>query len=157
MSTSTLTKPTVDTQARERPIQFALYLLLGVLFGIVLIKSEVVSWFRIQEMFRFQSFHMYGIMGSALAVAGVSIRLIKKYEVRAMGSRSIHLPPKKWGTGTRYWLGGIFFGIGWAFTGACPGPIFALIGSGLPVFLVVLLAALVGTWAYAHLRPRLPH
>lgn len=133
------------------------YLLIGAFFGIVLVKSEVVSWFRIQEMFRFQSFHMYGIIGSAVVVAALSVQLIKRFDVRDLGGRPIVIPPKQWGSGTRYWLGGIIFGIGWALLGACPGPIFALFGAGVTVIAVALLAALAGTWVYGVLRPKLPH
>src|SRR5688500_814763 len=102
----------------------------GVLFGILLVKSEVISWFRIQEMFRFQSFHMYGILGSAVAVAAASVWLLRRSGVRALTGDAIELRPKTLGRGTRYWVGGTLFGIGWALTGACPGPLFALIGAG---------------------------
>ena len=135
----------------------AAYLAIGTLFGIVITKAEVISWFRIQEMFRFQAFHMYGIMGSALAVAGTSIWLIKRLGVRARSGDPIVVPPKVMGRGTRYWAGGTLFGVGWALTGACPGPLFALVGAGVDVLVVTLLSALAGTWAYGYLRPRLPH
>lgn len=125
------------------------YLLLGLYFGVVLIKSEVVSWFRIQEMFRFQSFHMYGVIGTALAVAALSLQLLKR--------RGITVPDKELGKGTRYWLGGTIFGLGWGLAGACPGPIFALLGNGYGIAAVLLASAVLGTWAYAWLRPRLPH
>jgi uncharacterized membrane protein YedE/YeeE len=133
------------------------YLLLGVFFGVVLIKSEVVSWFRIQEMFRFDSFHMYGVLGSAVGTAALSLFLLRRFSVRSLGGEPIHLPEKHFGGGYRYALGGSAFGLGWALTGACPGPIVALIGYGITPFVVVLAAALAGTWTYAHLRPRLPH
>ena len=147
-------KTTVD---RERAGALLRYLIIGILFGILLTKSEVISWFRIQEMFRFQSFHMYGIIGSAVIVAALSVALIKRFNIKTVSGQEIHIPPKQMGKGTRYWLGGTFFGIGWAMTGACPGPIFALIGNGVTVMLVTLLSALVGTWVYGYLRPRLPH
>ena len=135
-----------------------IYLLIGIGFGIVLLRSEVVSWFRIQEMFRFQSFHMYGIIGSAVAVGAVSIQLIKRLKVKTLNGEPILLEPKAWGDkGTRYWLGGTIFGLGWGLLGACPGPIYALIGSGITVMVIGLVAAVVGTWAYAALRPKLPH
>lgn len=134
-----------------------LYLAIGVYFGIVLIRSEVVSWFRIQEMFRFQSFHMYGIIGAAVVVAALSIQLIKQLRVTTLRGEPIVIAPKELGTGTRYWLGGTLFGSGWALLGACPGPIFALIGSGVTVMIVALVAAVAGTWTYGFLRPRLPH
>ncbi len=133
------------------------YLVAGILFGIVLTKSEVISWFRIQEMFRFQSFHMYGIIGSAVVVAAISVFLIKRRHARTIGGESITIAPKELGKGYRYWIGGTIFGLGWALTGACPGPIFALIGNGVLVMLVALAAALAGTWTYSYLRPRLPH
>jgi hypothetical protein len=134
-----------------------LYLLIGIGFGFVLTKAEAVSWFRIQEMFRFQSFHMYGIMGFAVLIGGVSLYLIRKFDVPDRFGAPIVVNPKSWGKGTRYWLGGIIFGCGWALTGACPGPIFALVGSGVFVVVVVLVSALAGSWVYGALRPHLPH
>lgn len=133
------------------------YLVLGVLFGIVLTKSEVISWFRIQEMFRFQSFHMFGIIGTAIVTAGVSLQFIKRLGVRALDGQAIVVPPKVLGSGIRYWLGGTLFGLGWALVGACPGPLFALLGNGIGVIAVPLLSAVAGTWMYGLLRPRLPH
>jgi uncharacterized protein len=133
------------------------YFLLGVVFGVVLTKSEVVSWFRIQEMFRFQSFHMYGVIGSALAVAATSVALIRRLKVRALTGEEVAFAPRELGTGRRYWIGGTVFGLGWALTGACPGPLVALIGSGATVFVVAILAAVAGTWLYGALRPHLPH
>jgi uncharacterized membrane protein YedE/YeeE len=135
----------------------AVYFVLGCLFGIVLTKSEVVSWFRIQEMFRFQSFHMYGVMGSAVAVAAASIGLLRRFGVHALTGESISIPAKELGKGYRYWIGGTLFGMGWALTGACPGPLFALVGSGASVFAVAVVSALAGTWVYGYLRPSLPH
>lgn len=140
-----------------RPQGLLVYLLIGIFFGIVLVKSEVVSWFRIQEMFRFQAFHMYGIIGSAVVVAALSIQIIKRLGITTVTGEPIVLSPKVWGTGTRYWLGGTIFGLGWALLGACPGPIFALLGTGVTVMVVGLASALVGTWTYGLLRPRLPH
>ena len=134
-----------------------IYLLLGVAFGIVLTRSEVVSWFRIQEMFHFQSFRMYGIIGSAIATAAISVALIKKLQLRSVSGEIITIPRKDLGSGIRYAFGGTIFGLGWALTGACPGPLFALIGSGVPVMIVAVLSALAGTWVYGWLRPRLPH
>lgn len=133
------------------------YLALGVVFGIVALKAEIVSWFRIQEMFRFQAFHMYGILGSAVMVAAVSIALLRRLGIPTLENESIRIQPKTMGKGTRYWAGGVLFGAGWALTGACPGPILVLIGSGVGVFGVVLLSAIAGMWSYGHLRPRLPH
>jgi uncharacterized membrane protein YedE/YeeE len=147
-----------ELQAQTAPRQRVLvYVLLGIVFGVVLTKAEVVSWFRIQEMFRFQSFHMYGIIGSALAVAATSVALIRRFEIRALTGEAVALAPKEFGTGRRYWIGGTVFGLGWALTGACPGPLVALIGSGATVFVVAVLAAVAGTWLYGVLRPHLPH
>jgi len=142
------------TAPRQRVLA---YLLLGIVFGVVLTKSEVVSWFRIQEMFRFQSFHMYGVIGSAWAVAATSVALIRWLKIRALTGEEIAVAPKAFGTGRRYWIGGTVFGLGWALTGACPGPLIALIGSGATVFVVAVLAAVAGTWLYGFLRPHLPH
>ncbi len=134
------------------------YLLVGIAFGIVLTKSEVISWFRIQEMFRFQAFHMYGIIGSAVVVAALAVFLIKKQpHAKTFKGEEIKIPPKVLGKGYRYWIGGTIFGLGWALTGACPGPIFALIGNGVLVMILTLVGALVGTWTYSALRPKLPH
>lgn len=131
------------------------YLFIGLLFGIILIKSEVISWFRIQEMFHFQSFHMFGIIGSAIAVGMFSVWLIKYINVKTLRGESIVIPEKKFHWGNVY--GGLIFGLGWAITGACPGPLFAQIGSGFFVIIVTLLSALFGTWVYGLLREKLPH
>ena len=133
------------------------YFLIGALFGIVLLESEVISWFRIQEMFRFESFHMYGIIGSAVIVAAVSLDAIRRLKLRDAAGEPIALPPKTLGSGVRYIAGGTLFGVGWALTGACPGPLVALVGAGVPVMLVAVASALAGTWTYGYLRPRLPH
>jgi uncharacterized protein len=144
-----------------RPARLAAYLLLGVYFGFVLMRGEVVSWFRIQEMFRFQSFHMYGIIGSAVGVAALSLWILRRLGARTLDGEPLLLLPKEWGSsplpGARYWIGGTLFGLGWGLVGACPGPIFALIGGGASVMMVALVSALAGTWAYALLRPHLPH
>jgi len=133
------------------------YFLLGCAFGAVLTESEVISWFRIQEMFRFQAFHMYGVIASAILVAGASLALIKRLELRASNGERLGLAPKAVGSGVRYVIGGAIFGVGWALTGACPGPLVALVGSGVPVMIVAVVSALAGTWTYGYLRPRLPH
>jgi uncharacterized membrane protein YedE/YeeE len=135
----------------------AIYLLLGIAFGYVLTSAEVVSWFRIQEMFRFQSFHMYGIIGMAIATAAISIALLKRIGIRSASGESISIPGKRLGKGVRYAVGGTIFGLGWALTGACPGALIALIGSGVSVMGVAVVSALVGTWLYGWLRPKLPH
>ena len=132
-------------------------MLAGVFFGFVATKSQIISWYRIQEMFRFDSFHMYGIIGAAVVVGAVSVFLIKKARARNLDHEPIDIPPKVLGGGTRYWVGGTLFGLGWGLVGACPGPIFALLGNGVTVILVVLASALAGTWTYAALQPRLPH
>ncbi|WP_022836817.1 DUF6691 family protein [Salisaeta longa] len=159
MATKTAAHQSTETREATSPYRgLLLYLLMGLYMGVVFTKSEVISWFRIQEMFRFDSFHMYGIIGSAVAVAALSVWLIRRYDLRTRDGEPITLNPKKLGrVNTRYWLGGIIFGLGWALTGACPGPIFALIGAGVEVMVVTLLSALAGTWAYAALRPYLPH
>jgi uncharacterized protein len=135
----------------------AVYFLFGAFLGILFTKSEVASWFRIQEMFRFGGFHMYGILGSAVAVAAASVAAIRRLGLRTIAGETIHLPPKTLGRGTRYWAGGGIFGMGWALTGACPGPMYALIGSGIGTFAAVLLFAVVGMWVYGQLRDHLPH
>ncbi len=133
------------------------YMLVGIFFGIVATKSEIISWFRIQEMFRFQAFHMYGIIGSAVVVAFIAVWLIKRGRIRSADGSEINIPPKEMGKGTRYWAGGIIFGFGWALTGACPGPMFALVGNGFLVILVAIASAIAGAWVYGAMRPKLPH
>ncbi len=130
-------------------------MIVGMLFGIILVKSEVISWFRIQEMFRLQAFHMYGIIGSAIVVGIISIQLIKRFRLKTINDETIIIPEKKFHWGNVY--GGLVFGLGWAVTGACPGPLFAEIGSGFFVIIVTLLSAIAGTWVYGLLREKLPH
>jgi uncharacterized membrane protein YedE/YeeE len=132
-----------------------MYIPAGMLFGIILVKSEVISWFRIQEMFRLQSFHMYGVMGSALIVGMISIWCIKRFNVKTIDGEPIQLPPKKFHKGLIF--GGLLFGVGWALTGACPGPIFAHLGTGVGVAVLILVSAIVGTWTYGLVREKLPH
>jgi uncharacterized membrane protein YedE/YeeE len=131
------------------------YLIVGILFGIIFVKSEVISWFRIQEMFRFQSFHMYGIIGSAIVVGVISVFLIKKFNIKTIYGEAIKINPKEFNKGQIY--GGLIFGFGWAMTGACPGPLFAQIGTGSLVIIVTILSAIAGTWVYGYFRERLPH
>jgi len=131
------------------------YLVIGILFGIVFVKSEVISWFRIQEMFRLQSFHMYGVIGSAIVTGIISIWLIKKFNIKTIDGESISIAPKKFNKGQIY--GGIIFGFGWAITGACPGPLFAQIGTGSLVVIATLISAIFGTWVYGYFREKLPH
>ncbi len=130
------------------------YLLVGLVFGIVFVKAEVISWFRIQEMFRLQSFHMYGVIGTAVVVGMISVALIKKFNIKTISGHPIDFTPKKFNKGQIY--GGLIFGFGWAMTGACPGPLFAQIGTGVLVIAVVLLSAIAGTWVYGYFRERLP-
>ena len=127
----------------------------GILFGIILVKAEVISWFRIQEMFRLQSFHMYGVIGSAIIVGIISVFIIKKFRIRSIDGEVIRFDPKKFNKGQIY--GGLLFGFGWAMTGACPGPLFAQIGTGATVIIVTLFSAIAGTWVYGYLRDKLPH
>lgn len=128
------------------------YLLLGLVFGVTLTKAEVVSWFRIQEMFRFHAFHMYGIIGSAIAVGALTRLLLRRPAAVVMcGGEEAE------GKGYRFWFGGTIFGVGWALTGACPGPLFVLVGGGVSVMLVAVAGALAGTLAYGYWRDRLPH
>ncbi len=131
------------------------FLTIGFLFGVILIKAEVISWFRIQEMFRFQAFQMYGIIGSAVMVGMLSVFLIKKYNVKTISGDEIKIEPKKFSKGNI--IGGLMFGLGWAMTGACPGPLFALVGSGLLIIAVVLLSAILGTCVYGLMKDKLPH
>jgi uncharacterized protein len=131
------------------------FLLFGTLFGFILVKSEAVSWFRIQEMFRFQSFHMYGIICSAIVVGVISVFLIKKFNVKTYSGEDIKIAPKEFTKGNI--IGGFMFGLGWAMTGACPGPLYALIGSGLLIVVVILLSAILGTYTYGVLKDKLPH
>ncbi len=131
------------------------YLLVGTLFGIVFVKAEIISWFRIQEMFRLQSFHMYGVIGSAVIVGMASVWLIKKFKIKTLSGETIVIQPKQFNKGQIY--GGLLFGLGWALTGACPGPLFAQIGNGATVIVVTLLSAIAGTWFYGLMKDKLPH
>lgn len=137
--------------------EYLKYLSIGVLFGFILVKSEVVSWFRIQEMFRFDSIHMYGVIGLAVIVGIISVQLIKRNNMKDADGKPISIPPKDSSQVTRYIVGGSIFGLGWALLGACPGPMFALLGSGLTVMVVPIAAAVVGTYVYGWMRPKLPH
>ena len=131
------------------------YAAVGVIFGIVFIKAEIISWFRIQEMFRLQSFHMFGVIGTAVIVGAISVFLIKKLKIKSIHGEEITFTDKKFNKGQIY--GGLIFGLGWAMTGACPGPLFAQVGSGALVILVVILSATAGTWVYGKFRDQLPH
>lgn len=137
-------------------MKYIKFILLGILFGIVATKSEIISWYRIQEMFRFESFHMYGVIGSAVAIGVVVVALIKRLKLKNIEGQVIHFNPKDMSI-PRYLIGGIIFGLGWAMTGACPGPMFTLVGNGVLVILVAIAFALLGTLAYGMLRDKLPH
>lgn len=131
------------------------YLVAGILFGIILIKAEVISWFRIQEMFRLQSFHMFGVIGSAVIVGIISVWLIRKFNIKTIYGEPIEFVNRKLNKGNI--IGGLLFGSGWALTGACPGPLFAQIGTGATATIITLLSAIAGTWCYGLLRDKLPH
>lgn len=137
-------------------MKFIKYLVIGIIFGIVLTKAEIVSWFRIFEMFKFQAFHMYGVIGSAVILGAIFVAIIKRTRMKDIDGVDIELASKDYSI-PRYIIGGIIFGLGWALTGACPGPLFILVGNGVTVILVVLAAALLGTYAYGMLRKHLPH
>ncbi|WP_405222735.1 YeeE/YedE family protein [Dokdonia sp. Asnod1-B02] len=133
-----------------------IYLLIGILFGITMFKSEAASWFRIYEMFKFESFHMYGIIGSALVIGIIVVQLIKRLNIKSFYGETIHFHPKA-KSFSRYMIGGVLFGLGWALAGACPGPMFTLIGAGYIPILVVIAASLLGTFVYGLLKDKLPH
>lgn len=146
----------VNTSELNHPVWYLVkYLLTGIVFGIILTKAEVISWFRIQEMFRFESFHMYGVIGSAVAVGMISVWLIKKFSIKTIYGEEIALPEKPFNKGQVF--GGCLFGFGWAMTGACPGPLYALLGTGSSVMLVMILSAIGGTLCYGLIREKLPH
>ena len=145
-------------QTLHRPEPGWPYLLLGTYLGVVFFKTELISWFRIQEMFRFHAFHMYGIIGGAVVVGALGVFLIKRTGAGTVTGRPIVFPtPEDARPGPQHWIGGTVFGLGWGLLGACPGPIYALIGAGVWVMVVGLLAAMAGAWVYGFLRPRLPH
>ena len=148
-------------QARStviKPERLWPYLLLGILLGIVFTRSGVISWFRIQEMFRFQSFHMYGAIGSAVMIGAISVELIKRLHMRSITNRPIEIPDESFRMpGWQYWIGGTVFGLGWGLLGACPGPIYVLFGNGVTVMAAAFLSAVAGVWAYGAIRHRLPH
>lgn len=144
------------TSSQRHPWYYHLkYLITGIMFGIVFVKAEVVSWFRIQEMFRLESFHMYGVIGSAVLVGLISVQIIKRFDIRTIHGEKIVFTPKVFNKGQIY--GGLIFGLGWGITGACPGPLFAQIGLGATVVIITLLSAIAGTWVYGRFRNTLPH
>lgn len=132
------------------------FILAGILFGIIMSKSEAISWYRIQEMFRFQSFHMFGIMGTALLTGIIAVWLMKKMKAHDVEGKPVSFTDKE-KTWRRYLIGGTIFGLGWALTGACPGPVFVLLGQGYLVMIVVIIGSLLGTFIYGLLKNRLPH
>ena len=138
-----------------KTLDYIKFLVAGIFFGIVITKAELISWFRIQEMFRLQSFHMYGVIGSAVVTGMLSVWLIKKFKIKSLDGEPIKIADKKFNKGQIY--GGLIFGFGWAITGACPGPLFAQIGTGALVVTVTLLSAILGTWVYGKFREKLPH
>lgn len=141
--------------AGEKGFALVKYLILGILFGIIFVKAEIISWFRIQEMFRLTSFHMYGVIGAAIVTGIISIQLIKRFKIKSITGETIIIPKKEFRKGQI--IGGLIFGLGWALTGACPGPLFAQIGSGFTVIIVTLLSAVAGTWVYGRFSHKLPN
>jgi uncharacterized protein len=131
------------------------YLIVGIIFGIAFVKAEIISWFRIQEMFQLTSFHMYGVIGTAVVVGMISVFIIKKCQIKTFSGMAITIDDKTFDKGQIY--GGLIFGIGWAITGACPGPLFAQIGSGFTVVSITLISAIAGTWVYGKFEKKLPH
>ena len=131
------------------------YIAVGIFFGIVFVKAEIVSWFRIQEMFRLASFHMYGVIGTAVVVATISTLIIKQFKIKTIQGEEVIFSERPFNKGNI--IGGLCFGLGWAMTGACPGPMYGLIGSGFPVFIIALLSAVAGTYVYGLLQNKLQH
>ena len=137
-------------------MKYLKYLVAGILFGVILTKSEVISWYRIYEMFRFQSFHMYGVIGSTVLLGVLGIQWIKRKRMKSLDGQEIQIADKDFSI-PRYLIGGTIFGLGWALTGACPGPMFVLLGNGFLVMSVTIISAIMGTYAYGALRHKLPH
>jgi len=131
------------------------FMIIGVFFGITLVKAEIISWFRIQEMFRFDSFHMYGVIGTAIIVGTISVFIIRQFNLKTISGQEIKIEPKTFNKGQIY--GGLLFGFGWALTGACPGPLFTQIGCGFTVVIVTFFSAVSGTWVYGYFKDKLPH
>jgi len=144
-----------NATVKENNFHLLKYSIVGIVFGIVFVKAEIISWFRIQEMFKLQSFHMYGVIGTAVVVAALSVALIKKFKIKTIGGEAVVITNKPFTKGNIY--GGLMFGLGWAMTGACPGPLFAQIGAGIGSIVVVIASALLGTWTYGYFKEQLPH
>ena len=137
-------------------MKYIKFLLVGIVFGIVLVKSEAVSWYRIYEMFKFESFHMYGIIGTAVITGVIFLLIAKKMQIKNTDGNVMNVPPKERGL-LRYLIGGTLFGLGWALSGACPGPMYILVGTGAFSILIVILAAIFGTYIYGVFKDKLPH
>jgi uncharacterized protein len=137
-------------------IKASKFILIGILFGIIMTKAEVISWYRIQEMFLFENFHMYGVIGTAVFLGLISVQLIKRFKAKDIDGNEIKFEPKVFSI-PRYLFGGTIFGLGWAMTGACPGPMYTLVGHGYWSMLIVIAAALFGTFVYGIIRKKLPH
>lgn len=146
----------VNASEQKHPTWYNIkYVIVGIIFGIVFVKAEIISWFRIQEMFRLQSFHMYGVIGTAVVVGAISVFLIKKFNIKTIHGEEIVIAKKEFNKGQIY--GGLLFGFGWAITGACPGPLYAHIGAGFYAIIVVIGSAIAGTWTYGYFKEKLPH
>jgi uncharacterized protein len=154
MNTPTLDKAT-SAQTATPSRRLWRFGVMGIVFGFVFVKAEIISWFRIQEMFRFQSFHMFGVIGTAVIVGIISVQIIKRFNLKTLDGRPITIATKSYDKG-KIW-GSLLFGFGWAITGACPGPLYAHVGAGFSVVTVTLLSALAGTWVYGAIRHKLPH
>lgn len=148
-------EPKSAVKNENKQVKNLIYLVVGIFFGITFVKAEIISWFRIQEMFLMDSFHMYGIIGTAVTVGMISIFIIKKFQIKTLAGETIYIEPKEFNKGNV--IGGLLFGFGWALTGACPGPMYALAGSGFTAALLMLLSAIAGTWTYAYFKDKLPH
>jgi uncharacterized membrane protein YedE/YeeE len=152
---NTDTEGTNGSQIKDSGFSNLKYMLVGIVFGIVFVKAEIISWYRIQEMFQLQSFFMYGVIGSAVVVGVISVQIIKRFNIKTLKGEKIEIQPKTFNKGQIY--GGLLFGFGWAITGACPGPLFAQIGTGVTVIAVTLISAILGTWVYGYFKDKLPH
>jgi len=152
---NTDTEGTNGIQIKDSGFSNLKYMLVGIVFGIVFVKAEIISWYRIQEMFQLQSFFMYGVIGSAVVVGVISVQIIKRFNIKTLQGEKIEIQPKTFNKGQIY--GGLLFGFGWAVTGACPGPLFAQIGTGVTVIAVTLISAILGTWVYGYFKDKLPH
>lgn len=147
--------PHNNSVKKETVLSLIKYSIVGIVFGIVFVKAEIISWFRIQEMFKLQSFHMYGVIGTAVVVGALSVALLKKFKIKTLQKETIVITNKPFTKGNIY--GGLLFGLGWAMTGACPGPLFAQIGAGIGSISIVIASALLGTWTYGYFKEKLPH